>query len=77
VAAMVVEIAGSTPSLAQAMSRMRDWLDQRGCTPVRFEMRPEQPGSIVIRVEFADNADAAAFRATFGPVQPEAPAAVA
>ena len=68
--AMIVEVPADTASLADAMSQMRDWLDQRRCTPILFATTSEQPGTVVIRVEFADGGDAAAFRAAFGEAQP-------
>ena len=68
--AMVVEVPISTASLADTMSQMRDWLDQHRCTPTLFATTSEQPRTVVIHVEFADNGDAAAFRAAFGQAQP-------
>ena len=69
---MVVEVLVATASLADAMSRMRNWLDQRRCTPILFGTTPgDQPGTLVIRVEFDGSADGAAFRAALGPAKPE------
>ena len=59
-----------TASLADAMSQMRDWLDKRACMPILFATTREQLGTVVIRVEFADGGDAAAFRAAFGQAEP-------
>jgi hypothetical protein len=74
---MVVEIPINAPSLADTMGRMRRWLDKHHCTPVLFATKSEQPGSVLIHVEFADAADAAAFQAAFGAAEPKAPAAAA
>ena len=74
---MVVEVPIDTASLADAMTQMRDWLDKRGCTPSLFATTSGQPGTIVIRVEFADGGDAAAFRAAFGTTEPEETVAAA
>jgi hypothetical protein len=74
---MVVEIPISAASLADTMGRMRGWLDEHQCTPVLFATKSKQAGSVLIHVEFADAADAAAFQAAFGPAEPEASAAAA
>ena len=74
---MVVEVPISTPSLANAMSRMRNWLDERRCTPILFTTTSDQPGTVLIRVDFDAAADALAFKASFGPAEPQAPAAAA
>jgi hypothetical protein len=75
--AMVVELSINTPSFADAMSRMRNWLDERRCTPVLFATNSDATGTVLIRVEFADTADAVEFRASFGPAEPKAPPAAA
>jgi hypothetical protein len=75
--AMVVELSVNTPSLADAMSRMRNWLDQRRCTPVLFATTSNGTGEVLIRVEFAEAADAVEFRVSFGPAEPKLPAAAA
>ena len=75
---MVVEVPIATASLADAMSQMRNWLDKRRCTPTLFGTTPgEEPGTVVIRVEFDSGADAAAFYAAFGPAEPEETVAAA
>jgi len=74
---MVVEVPVSTPSLADAMGDMRKWLDHRRCTPILFATTRDGPGTVLIRVEFADPDVALAFRAAFGASEPEAPAAAA
>jgi len=74
---MVVEIPISAASLADTMGRMRGWLDEHQCTPVLFATKSKQAGSVLIHVEFADAADAAAFQAAFRAAKPKAPAAAA
>ena len=74
---MVVDIPINASSLGDTMGRMRSWLDEHNCTPVLFATKSEQPGAVLIHVEFADAADAAAFRAAFGAAEPEASAAAA
>ena len=74
---MVVELSVNSASLADAMGRMRNCLDRRRCTPVLFATSSDATGTVLIRIEFADAADAAAFRASFRPAEPEAPAAAA
>ncbi len=68
---MVVEVPVVTASLADAMTRMRIWLDQRRCTPVLFTTKSGHAGTVVVHVEFHTSADAAGFRAAFGPTEPE------
>jgi hypothetical protein len=75
VTAMVVDIPISAASLADTMGRMRSWLEKHQCTPVLFATKTEQRGAVLIRVEFADAADAVAFQVAFGAAEPEAPAA--
>jgi hypothetical protein len=66
VTAMIVEMAISADTLAGALANMRNWLDANRCTPVLFQTKSsEQPGVILIRVEFAGGADAEAFRRAF------------
>jgi hypothetical protein len=74
---MVVEIPISAASLADTMSRMRSWLDKHYCTPVLFATKSQQPGSVLIHVEFADAGDAAGFRAAFDLANSEDPVAAA
>ena len=72
---MVVEVPVSTRSLSDAMSRMRNWLEEHRCTPILFSTASDESGVVLIRVEFDAAADALAFKASFGPVEPQAPAA--
>jgi hypothetical protein len=63
---MMVEIPIGVGTLAGALANMRNWLDANHCTPVLFQTTSgEQPGVILIRVEFDDDADAEAFRLAF------------
>jgi hypothetical protein len=66
---MIVEIPISAADLADTMGAMRDWLDTAHCTPTRFEtQRGEEPGAVMIRVEFNEGAEAEAFRRAFDSV---------
>jgi hypothetical protein len=65
---MTVEIPLSVADLAGTLGVMRDWLDENQCTPARFETRSaEQPGAMLIIVEFRESAEAEAeaFRLAF------------
>jgi hypothetical protein len=62
----MVEIPIGAGTLAGALANMHNWLDANRCTPVLFQTTSgEQPGVILIRVEFEDEADAEAFRLAF------------
>jgi len=52
-------------------------LDHRRCTLVLFTTTSDDPGTILMRVEFAQLADALAFKASFGAAESQAPAAAA
>lgn len=51
-------------SLAQRMTEMREWLDHQRFEPARFHLT--HLSGIVFQVEFAIEAEAAAFAAKFG-----------
>jgi hypothetical protein len=75
---MIVEIMIGAAELADTMKAMRNWLDIAHCTPVLFQTKSsEQPGFILIRVEFKDDTDATAFRLAFDAGAPDVPSAAA
>ena len=74
---MILQIPIPVPDLADAMARMRSWLDERHCTPILFATKSVQADTVLIRVEFADSTDAAAFRTAFAGGGGQTQAAVA
>lgn len=74
---MILEILIAASSLADGMARMRNWLDHNHCEPVRFETSTDEAGAVLIRVEFADGTDAAAFRTAFAEDSDQTQAAAA
>lgn len=62
---MIVEIPVSVASFAGELANMRDWPDANHCTPVRFETKSQEPGVVLIRVEFNEADDAEAFWLAF------------
>ena len=69
--AMIVQIPITTANFAGAMSKMRSWLDHNHCDRVRFYTHSGEPGTVLITIEFADDADAKAFKLTFDPEPPK------
>lgn len=61
-----VTVVIRTGRLAQEMSRMRLWLDERGCQPAGFATEQRDDNSLLCHVTFAQPDDDAAFAARFG-----------
>jgi bifunctional non-homologous end joining protein LigD len=60
-----VEVRLKGWKIADAMAELRIWLDHNDCTPHDFEITKAPRGTLVVRVEFADDAMAEAFKREF------------
>jgi len=61
-----VDLRIAAGELAGTFDHMRIWLDHRDCVPVIFDPIGNQTGTIVLHVEFEEDALADAFRQEFG-----------
>ena len=59
-----VELRTSRAAFADALGRMRDWLDRNGRPVVRFETETVD-GDIIVKVQFEDDALAERFAQEF------------
>ena len=62
---MTVEFSVSAGHLAAALSEMRTWLDRNNYTPTWFGTTTQEPGTVLIRVDFDDDSEGEAFRRAF------------
>jgi hypothetical protein len=61
----VAEVLVNRADLADTLGAMRSWLDHNDAGSTQFETMRERGGSIVVRVEFATDDLAEAFRRQF------------
>jgi hypothetical protein len=61
----VAEVRVGRADLADALGAMRTWLDHNDAGSTQFETMRERGGFILVRVEFATEALAEAFRRQF------------
>lgn len=60
-----VDLHLSSADFGEGLSNMRKWLDHHDCTPASFDTATEHPGTILIHVEFREDAIAEAFERDF------------
>ena len=61
-----VKISLTGWKLADAMGELRKWLDHHNCVPVNFDIERGKRRVLVVRILFADDAMADAFKHDFG-----------
>jgi hypothetical protein len=61
-----VDLRIDAGELAGTFDHMRIWLDRRDCVPVMFDPIGNQNGTLVLHVDFEEDALADAFRQEFG-----------
>lgn len=60
-----VEVRLEGWKIADAMAELRIWLDHNDCTPRDFGITRAQRGTLVVRIDFDDDAMAEAFEREF------------
>jgi hypothetical protein len=61
-----VEVSLVGWKLADALGELRKWLDHNNCVPVSFDIARGKRRVLVVRMTFAEDHMAAAFRRDFG-----------
>jgi hypothetical protein len=56
-----VDLRLSSAGFGESLSNMRKWLDHHDCTPTSFDTATEQPGTVLVHVEFREDAVAEAL----------------
>jgi hypothetical protein len=60
-----VEVRLAGWKIADAMAKLRIWLDHNECVPLSFEIRKLPTGALCVRIEFDDDATAEVFEREF------------
>jgi hypothetical protein len=60
-----VELHLNRAGFGDRLSEMRRWLDRHDCTPALFGTSTERPGTVLVHVEFREDANAEAFEHAF------------
>jgi hypothetical protein len=61
-----VIVSINAAELADTFEHMRSWLDHDDCTPANFDVRTNEPDTVLIHVEFDRDDLAEAFQRDFG-----------
>jgi hypothetical protein len=51
---------------ADALAKLRNWLDHNGAVPVNFDISRAATGSLLVRIMFKDESEAEPFERDFG-----------
>jgi hypothetical protein len=60
-----IELHFNRAGFGDSLSDMRRWLDHHDCTPAIFDTSTERPGTVLVHVEFREDAEAEAFEREF------------
>ena len=60
-----VNLHVSRTGLGESLGEMRKWLDHNDCIPATFDTATERNGSVLVHVEFDEDAMATAFERDF------------
>jgi hypothetical protein len=60
-----VDLYFTSAEFGESLGDMRQWLDHNDCTPTNFRTKAEQPGMVLVHVEFDENDASASFERHF------------
>jgi len=61
-----VEVRLKGWKMADALAKLRNWLDHYGAVPVNFDISRAATGSLLVRIVFKDESEAELFERDFG-----------